>query len=49
MSEYVIEGIKCKVYREFDSKGPSILEHTIDYLLNLLEEKDKKQIIEKEE
>ena len=49
MSEYYVEGNKYIVYRDFDSIGPSILEHAIDYLLNLLEEYQKINIEEKED
>lgn len=49
MREYYVDGNKYTVYRDFDSVGPSILEHTVDYLLNLLEEYQKESIEEMED
>lgn len=37
MREYVIDGIKIKVIRESKSDGPTILEHMVNYLLDLME------------
>ena len=44
LTEYVIDGIKVRVKRETVSEGPTILEHMVNYLLDLMDkEKAKKE------
>ena len=40
MREYVVDGVKIKVIRESKTDGPTILEHMINYLLDLMDSSD---------
>ncbi len=41
MPEYMINGKTYIIERLYDYKGPSVLEGVIDYLIDLMEDKDE--------